>query len=287
MGLAALGTSHEAAADPIAPRETADVLPKGHVAFGVFNPVRVGLPHVELEVHPLVALVAPHVDARFWLHEDKRPGALRVSGVVGLGVPTGGWRLSKPFGLSGDLVPSCLVAKHEPSLATWCDRPGWAVVPKVGLWMSKGTFVRDGAERGVLTLRGEFAKGFTVSGKEVRPLDAWAPVTVQFAPSLGQWRTEVRAAYDHAVLDGLRVRGELGAHWIGRPKDDPLSPLFLSAYAGIDVRTTEHSRVTLGAMAWNADKHRRVVETGADGYAVVSFPRSFEVWPTVDVLWRY
>lgn len=287
VGLVVLATSATAFAEPILPRETADVLPAGRVAFGLFNPLRVGLPHVELELHPLLALVAPHVDARFWLAKALRPGALRVSGVVGVAVPTGAFRLGKPFGIAGDLVPSCLVAKHDASQSGWCERPGWMVVPKLGLAVSKGVFVRDNAERGVFTLRGGFAKGFAASGKEVRPLDAWAPITVQLAPFLGKWRAELRAAYDHAVLDGLRLRGELGVTWLGRPEDDPLSPLFLNAYLGVDVQTSEHTRVTLGAMVWNADKHRRVVETGPDGFATASYPRSFEVWPTVDLLWRY
>ncbi|MBM4356726.1 MAG: hypothetical protein FJ096_01315 [Deltaproteobacteria bacterium] len=274
-------------AEPLPPRETADLLPPKSFQVGVFNPLRLGLPHVELELHPLVALVAPHVDARFWLLRPERPGAVRVSGVVGFGVPTPAFHLAKPFGVAGDLVPSCKVAAAEESRARWCDAPGVTLVPKLALWMSKGTFASDGVERGTLTVRAEVTKGFTVSGDAARPLDAWAPATVRFAPALGGWRTEFRAAYDHAVLDVLRVRGELGAYWIGRPEDDPLSPLFLSAYVGVDVRTSEHTRVTAGAVAWNADKHERVVATGADGFAEVRYPRSNEVWPTVDFVWRY
>lgn len=282
-----VGVGSSAAAQPLPPRETADLLPAGRFQVGVFNPLRVGLRHVELELHPLTALVAPHVDARFWLRSPAHPGAVRVSGVVGLGVPTGAWHLAQPFGLSGDLVPSCKVSAHEPTLAKWCDRPAILLVPKVALWMSRGAFVRDGHERGTLTVRAEFTKGFALTGETVRPLDAWAPVTVKFAPFLGQWRTEFRVGYDHAILDWLRLRGELGVYYIGRPKDDPLSPLFVSGYAGVDVRTSEHTRVTLGAMAWNADTHRRVVTTDAEGFASVSYARSNQVWPTVDFLLRY
>lgn len=276
-----------ASAEPMPPRETADLLAPGEFQVGVFNPLRIGLPHVELELHPLVALVAPHVDARFWLRRPDRPGDARMSVVVGFGVPTAAFHLSKPLGVAGDLVPSCKVAAKEADKESWCDAPGVTVVQKLALWMSKGTFAGDGVERGTLTLRAEFSKGFTVSGEAARPLDAWAPATVRFAPALGGWRTEVRAAYDHAVLEFLRVRGEVGAYWIGRPEDDPLSPFFLSGYLGLDVRTTTHTRVTAGAVWWNADKHERVVSTGDDGFAAVTYPRSNEVWPTVDFIWRY
>jgi hypothetical protein len=287
LAAALVASSAPVFADPLPPRETADLLPPKSFQVGVFNPLRIGLPNLELELHPLVALVAPHVDARFWLRRPERPGDVRLSGVAGLAVPTPAFLLSKPFGVAGDLVPSCKVAAAEPAKDRWCDAPGVTVVPKLGLWMSKGTFAGDGIERGTLTLRAEVARGFTVHGDAARPLDAWAPATVRFAPALGGWRTEFRAAYDHAVLDVLRVRGELGAYWIARPEDDPLSPLFVSGYLGVDVRTSEHTRVTAGAMWWNADKHERVVTTGADGFAEVRYPRSNEFWPTVDFIWRY
>lgn len=284
--LASLGLAPTAeAAEPIPARETADVLDPGRFQVGVFNPLRLGLPHVEIEVHPIAMLVAPHVDARFWLRRPRAPGDVRLSGLVGLAVPTPAWRLAKPFGLAGDLVPSCKVAAVNPALEGECDRPGWLVVPKVGAALSKGLFVRDGAERGVLTGRLEVAKGIAVAGDEARPLDAWAPVTVQFAPFLGQWRARLRWAYDHAVLDGLRLRAEVGAHWVGRPADDPLSRLFVSGYAGLDLRTTETTRLTAGAMWWNADKHERVVTTGPDGFAEVAYVRSNEFWPTLDFVW--
>jgi len=275
-----------AAAEPLPARETADVLPPKSFEIGVFSPARIGLPHVELEVHPLAALVAPHVDARFWLRRPASLGDVRFSWVLGLAVPTPALRLAKPLGLAGDLVPSCKVAAVEPNAARWCQESGWVVAPKLALWMSKGV-VRGGEERGVFTMLAEATKGLVVAGEAARPLDAWAPVTTQLAPYLGGFRADLRARYDHAVLDGLRLRGELGATWIGRPADDPLSPLFLMAYVGADVRTSPHTRVTAGVVAWNADKHERVVVTNADGFAEVSYVRSYELWPAVDFVWRY
>lgn len=275
-----------AEAAPIPARETADLLPPKSFETGVLNPARLGLPHVELEMHPLLALVAPHLDARLWLVRPESKGAFRVSTVVGVAVPTPALRLAKPLGVAGDLVPSCKVAAVDPQAERWCDRPGWVVAPKLGFWASKGVLV-DGEERGVVTLRAEGTKGFVLAGEAARPLDAWAPITVRFAPYLGGFRAELRVAYDHAVLDWLRLRGEIGTYWIDRPADDPLSPWFLSAYLGADVRTSEHTRLTLGAMGWNADKHERVVTTDAEGFAEVSYVRSYEIWPTVDFLWRY
>jgi hypothetical protein len=273
--------------DVLPPRETADVLAPGQWETGVFNPLRLGFDSVELEVHPLVFFVAPHLDVRVPVVRADEPGGLRVTAVAGLAVPTAGFRNAMPFGVAGDLVPSCKVAADDPSRASTCDAPPWVVVPKVGASASMGLFVDEGVERGVLTVRAELAKGIPWSGEAARPLDAWAPVAVKLAPALGQLRAEARVAYDHALLDWLRARAELGAHFTSRPADDPLSPWYTSAYLGVDVRTTEHTRVTLGGVWWTADKHERVVETGEDGYATVSYVRSHELWPTIDFLWRY
>ena len=273
--------------DVLPPRETADVLASGQWETGVFNPLRLGFESIELELHPLVFLVAPHLDVRVPVLRAEEPGALRVAAVGGLAVPTGGFRNAMPFGVAGDLVPACKVAAADPARASSCDAPPWVVVPKLGASASIGLLVDEGVERGVLTARAEVAKGLPWSGEAARPLDAWAPVAVKLAPALGQVRAEARVAYDHAVLDGLRLRAELGAYFTSRPADDPLSPWYSSAYLGVDVRTTKHTRVTVGGIWWTADKHERVVEAGDDGYAVVSYVRSHELWPTLDFLWRY
>ena len=287
MALMIWGETRAVWAAPIPARETADVLPPGAFEVGVLNPLRVGLPHVELETHPLVALLAPQLDAKVPLVRALSPGGVRVTGILGLGVPTPAWRHDKPFGLSGDLVPSCKVAARNGSLDTWCEAPGTILAAKVGASFSKGLAMRDGQEKGVLTLSADVSKGFVLSGEAAAPLDAWAPVSVAMAPYLGAWRAQLQWRYDHAVSDGLRLRGEVGAYWIGRPTGEPLSRLLMSAYAGVDVRTSEHTRLTVGTMVWNADKHHRVVQTGPDGFAEVRYVRSYEVWPTVDFVWRY
>jgi hypothetical protein len=287
MAAVTLLASASAQAEPLAPRETADVLPRGQWQVGLFNPLRIGMAHGELVVHPLVALAAPHAEWRVAVRPHRAPGDLRLTAVAGLAVPTPAWRMAKPFGLSGDLVPSCKVATHDPALVDHCQRPGWLVVPKLGLQLSQGYGARDGAERGVWTLSAEISKGIAVVGDAARPLDAWAPVAVQFAPHIGLWRAQGRLAWDHALVDALRLRAELAVHWIGRPADDSLSPWYVSGYAGLDFRLSSHLRGTLGAIWWNADKHQRTVTTGADGFAEVRYVRSNEVWPTVDVVWSY
>lgn len=287
IAVAAVAVGGAVDAEPLAPRETADVLTRGQWQVGIFNPLRIGMGRGELVVHPLVALAAPHAEWRVALRPHREAGDLRLTAVAGLAVPTPAWRMAKPFGLSGDLVPSCKVAAHDTALAGQCQRPGWLVVPKLGLQLSQGYGQRDGGESGVWTLSAEVAKGIAVVGDTARPLDAWAPVAVQFAPYVGLWRAQGKLAWDHALADALRVRGELAVHWIGRPDDDVLSPWYFSGYVGMDIRFSSHLRGTLGAIWWNADKHQREVSTAADGFATVRYVRSHEVWPTIDLVWSY
>ena len=125
-----------ALADSLTPRETARILAPDQWQIGVFNPLRLGLSWVEVEIHPLVFLAAPHVDVKVPLTAS-HPDHWQWTAQLGVGVPTLGWRLAKPMGLAGDLVPSCKVAEHDPSAAANCQRPGWLVVPKFGVWASR------------------------------------------------------------------------------------------------------------------------------------------------------
>lgn len=264
------------------------MLAPGEWQVGVFNPLRIGFDWVDIEVHPLVFLTAPHVDVKVPL-TGAHPNRWQFTGQLGVSVPTLAWRLAKPFGFSGDLVPSCKVAEHDPSLSGWCQRPGWIVAPKFGLWATREFGVQgDNDGYSALTVRGEIATGIAVSGQAAAPLDAWGPVDVQFAPAVGRTRAQVRVAYDHLAASWLRLRGEIGGYWVSRIEGmDDLSPLTASVYAGFDLRTSAHTRMTAGAMYWNVDRHQRKVTTGADGYAQVAYVRSHEVWPTVDFIWSY
>lgn len=277
-----------AAAESLMPRETARILAPGQWQMGLFNPLRYGLNWVEIELHPVVFLAAPHVDVKVPL-TSTHPDHWQWTAHLGLGVPTLGWRLAKPMGLAGDLVPSCKVAEADPKAAGWCKRPGWLLVPKLGVWATReyGHDIRgDGFS--TLTLRAEIASGLAVSGQEAAPLDAWGPVDVQLAPQIGRTRAQLRAGVDHRVLDGLRLRGELGGYWVSRPAgDDAVSPWTVSVYLGLDARLTAHTRVTLGAMVYDLDRRQQVIEKTADGFDKYSYVRSHEVWPTVDLIWTY
>jgi hypothetical protein len=285
--LAATLTPGLAGADPLLPRETADVRGADSGSVGLFNPLRLGFSHAEIELHPVAALVAPHADLRMPLLRAQQPGDWRTTAILGLALPSPAWRMEKPFGFAGDLVPSCKVADIDPKLASWCDRPGWMLSPKFGVQVSKGLAMNGAVERGVLTLAGEVATGWLLSGKAARPLDAWAPAAVQFAPYIGRFRAQARAAYDHAVTDWLRLRAEVAGYYVERPADDPLSPWYASVHVGADVQTSEHTRIALGAIYWNYDKHQRTVAVGADGYATATYGRSHEVWPAVDLVWQW
>lgn len=276
-----------AAADILPARETADVLPQGDYAVGVFNPLRVGTWAGELELHPLLMVVAPHVLLRTPIRVAEKPGDWRWTLESGVSMPSGAWRLPKPFGLAGDLVPSCQVTDDDPSRGDSCERPGWLVVGKLGIVLSKGFLDAAGQERGTLTLRAQTAGAWQVLGEAARPMHTWAPVETQFSPEIGQSRSQVRVAYDHAVADGLRLRSEIAGYLVGRPLDDDTSPVIASAYFGIDLRTSRRTRLTAGAIYWNSDLHQRVVTKGSDGFATVEAVRTHEVWPTVDFLWQW
>ncbi len=284
---AALWTA-PAAAQSLAPRETARILAPGQWQIGLFNPLRYGLQWVEIELHPLVFLAAPHVDVKVPL-SSTHPDQWQWTAHLGVGVPTLGWRLPKPLGLAGDLVPSCKVAEVDPKAAGWCKRPGWLVVPKLGVWATR-EYSHDAGGDGysTMTLRAEIASGFAVSGAEAAPLDAWGPVDVQLAPQVGRTRAQLRAAVDHRVLDGLRLRAELGGYWVSRPAgDEAVSPWTMSVYAGLDLRATAHTRLTLGAMVYDLDRRQQVLEKTAEGFDKYTYVRSHEVWPTVDFIWTY
>lgn len=278
-------------------RETADVgnkLPNNNPAWqiGIFNPLRIAVADgIELEMHPLVFLTAPNLDVRV-AHLRGSTGELRLTGEYGLSFPTGGLRLQKPFGVKGDLLPSCKVAANNPNLQTWCDLAPWTLVPHVGLVLSGGIgqFAAQNGEIFELatwTIRADVAKGFPLSGQAIRPLETWAPIDVALAPSLGYTRVQVRGQWDERVLDWLRVRGELGGYFVTQPEDADRSPFTFSAYVGADLRTSTHTRVTAGVFYWNSDRHQVVVQTGADGFAEVVRQRSHEFWPTVDFIWMY
>lgn len=100
---AALAVAVAARADESAASgDTAFTLPRGGLEVGVFAPLRWGLTdHVELSVHPLVALVAPHLDAKIaW----GRVAGIAIASTHGVLYPTPAMRLLSKEG-TGGIVP--------------------------------------------------------------------------------------------------------------------------------------------------------------------------------------
>ena len=121
--LALVSTSAFADSETLSPRLTADVAPRGGWSVGIFNPLRIAVTDsIELEAHPLLIAVSPHLGVRqkLWSH----PSGWRVTGAYGISVPTPALRLTPPFGLGSYFTPSCLVTAHDSAQAATCKKPG-------------------------------------------------------------------------------------------------------------------------------------------------------------------
>jgi len=238
-------------------RDTADVIAPGKWSVGLLDPLRVGVTKdVEIVTHPVISLLlSPNVRARVAF----RTTGLRVTGEYGLSVPTVAMRLT-----SGYLFPSWEKSDR---------RVGWFVVPSVGLALSYGSF----------TARLDSAIGVPIGRNDATPLDTWAPVELIFAPSLNGYRHHLGALVDHPVTEWLRVRGALDGWMIG-PFDPPKSQLIFAASAGVDVRLSQRCRLALGAILYESDQRRTVVERGEDGRWHRNRVRSIDVYPTFDLI---
>ncbi len=242
------------------PRETADVLAPGKWSVGVLDPLRIGATKdVEIVTHPIISLLlSPNVEARVAF----RTGRLRVTGEYGLSVPTVAMRLT-----SGYLFP------------TWDksdNRVGWFVVPSVGVAASYGSF----------TGRLDSAIGIPIGRNDATPLDTWAPIELIFAPALTGYRHHLGFIFDHPLTEWLRIRGALDGWMIG-PFDPPKSQLIFAASAGLDFRLSQRFRLALGAVVYDSDQRRTVVERGDDGRWQRNKVRSIDVYPTFDVIFAY
>lgn len=274
--VAALLASSLALAEPRVARDTADVGPKGSWSVGVFNPGRWSVTdRLELVANPLLFFVAPHVDARYGLLQT---GPVRLTGELGLLVPTFGMRLLKGYfvptwGISGDSIP-------------------WMVVPRAGVVASGGPRTGD-VWTAIADVRVRAAFGAVNAG----PLDSFAtPLDLLFAAPLTGWTARVGGAYDKALGDTFRVRGELNVHLLGwgthlvtRGADvgplSPLSPWVFTAHVGLDIAVGKMSRFTVGCWYGNADGGGTAVVKGADGFAERVRVRSGTFLPTIDFIW--
>ena len=236
---------------PIPARDTAFVgVERGSV--GVFAPLMWTVADgVEVRGHPLLFLVAPNAVVRV---SHGELGGVHIAGECGLSVPTLGMRLAR-----GYLFPS----KSEI---------GWMAIPSVGLVASRGDPFAN-----VWTASADAAYRIRLSGPELAPLNAPAPLEMVFAPSAGGYRVRVGAGYDAAVGQAWRVRAYGDVFWF--PAGE-LSPFALRLGAAADRAVGRDSRFTFGAVYWNSDQGRRDPATGAR-------LRSHDVLPTIDFIYAW
>lgn len=249
-----------AAMGGLAARDSADVLASGLWSVGLVDPLRIGVTkNVEIVTHPIVSLLlSPNVQARVAM----RTGKLRVTGEYGLSVPTFAMRMT-----TGYLFPSWKTSDH---------RVGWFVVPSVGLAVSYG----------VWTARIDTAIGVPLGRNDATPLDTFAPIELIFAPALNGYRHHLGMIVDQPVTNWLRIRGALDGWMIG-PFDPPKSQLIFAASAGVDLRLSRLFRLALGGIVYNSDQRRTVVERGDDGRYQRNRVRSFDIYPTFDVIFTH
>lgn len=256
------GSSRPAAAEPLAAHETARVLPKGRASIGVVDPLRYGLTErIEIDTHPLLTLaLAPNGVVRW---AARRSRALSLTGEYGLSVPTMPMRYAQ-----GTLFPS------------WDQNGGhigWTIVPQVGFVLSTG-------ERNVFSMRADTALGIRLQRSDAEAPHLFAPIELWLAPATRGMRSRVGVAYDHALSDGLRLRGALDVFLLGPFSNAPVSPLVYSLSAGIDGRLAARLRLRLGVTVYDIDTHRTVVEVGDDGFAHRERVRNRDVFPTADLI---
>lgn len=264
-----------ASAEPLSARDTAQVAASGEWSVGVFNPLKIGLGHgLELSTHPLLIVGSPNATIR--VAHRTAPEGWSITGEYGLSFPSPAFRLAKPLGISGDLVPSCLVTAADSSKAAWCEKPGWILVPRAGVVASHGT-------TNVFTAWADVAAGLLLGGNPGRPLDAIPALDLLFAPAMNGWRARMGGRYDVALHDRVRLDVELNGYVVGASGDR--SPWTISSHLGLDFAVGRSSRFTVGVMHWNSDQHAVAVVRGDDGFATVRRVRSNDFLPTIDFIW--
>jgi hypothetical protein len=253
-----------ARAEPIPARDTARLLAPGSFAVGLFNPLQIGLaPGIEIDTGAVPwLLLSPNAGLRVHLGDL---GGVTFAGEYGFSIPTGAMRI-----LQGYLFPTW---------ATSNSRAGVFFVPSVGISAS-------GGGRGVLTGRLDTSVGIPLGRNDARPLETYAPVELLFAPALNGYRSRVGAAYDFALLDWLRARGEANVYLIGKSPFPPRSPLYFSAQLGLDIGLGQRVRLTPGVIWYNSDQRATAVTPGADGRLHRAGVRSNDFFPTFDLIFR-
>lgn len=273
-----------ALANPRPARDTADVGNKGSYSVGVFNPLRIAFTdRVELQAHPLLFFVAPHLDARFAILKNAvesgaAPTGVRLTAEAGVLMPTLAMRLTKGF--------------FFPSWTTSTNDIGFMLVPRVALLVSGNFFTHD-----VLTFRIEGQMRIPMGPNSATPINSFvAPLEILFAAPLTGFLGRGGLSYDHAFGDRFRLRGEVNLFVTGAQGNltvagtnvgplAPLSPFIFTAQLGLDIAVFENSRIMVGGFFANYDQGASEVRTGADGFSERVRVRSNNILPTIDFIW--
>lgn len=284
LGFVVLLVAGLAVADPRPARDTADVGNKGAWSVGVFNPLRYSLHNrFELQMHPALFFVAPHIDARFAVLKEtaesgRYPFGVRLTAEAGLLYPTLGMRLAKGF--------------LFPAWSTSTNDIGHMLIPRVGLVISGDFFKYD-----VLTFRIDGWLRIPMGPNSATPLNSFlAPLDILFAAPLTGFLGRFGGAYDHAFGDRLRLRleanvyltGSQGNLHVGAQDVGPIAsidPWIVTAHLGLDIAVFKHSRVSVGVYFANYDQGATELKTGADGFSERTRVRSNNFLPTIDYIW--
>jgi len=271
-------------AEPRPARDTADVGPPGSWSVGVFDPLRYGLAdRVELQAHPLLFFVAPHLDVRAALVKSPAPAGTaptgaRLAGEVGLMFPTLAMRLTK-----GYLFPSWSTSSNDI---------GYMLIPRAAVVSSVNFFTHD-----VLTGRLEAQARILLGPNSATPLNSFlAPLELLLAAPLTGFLGRAGFTYDHAFGEWLRLRADVDFYLTGpqghvvvsgtdmgpRPQ---LSPFIFTARLGLDIAVFAQSRVVVGGYFANYDQGATALHTRADGFSERVRVRSNNILPTIDFIW--
>jgi hypothetical protein len=259
-------------------RDTARIGELGRGAVGLFGPLRWALDDdLELETHPLAFALVPNLALRqAVLRGAAAPLDLTLE--LGLALPWSAHRLAPPLGLRGFFSPSCAVAADEPARGASCRGTGTYLVPRFALVASRG-------REDVTTLRLDAALGVRLEGERAEPIDAWPVLDLLLAPVHRGHRVRLGVRHDVALLERLRVTGELSVAHVGAGPAPGRSPWIFTAWLGADLGLTERLRASLGVIVYDADQQALAVETAADGFSRFVPVRSRDVLPTLDLVW--
>mgnify|MGYP000681095353 CR=1 FL=1 len=173
----------------------------------------------------------------------------------------------------------------EPSRAPEsCQRAGVDFAPQLGVRASG----LGGSS--VWTLEADIAFGVMISGERPAPLDTYTPVEVAYLPSSHLYRAHLGARHAMRVARPLIIN--IGADvYLGGQADGSATPerdpLIFSASASLDWAMTRHLTLTLGAILWSGDQRAFELVEDSEGFVTKESRRSYDLYPTFDLILRY